>query len=159
MTGLVWMKSAPPHHSGQHQIYFQRQVGLRDGSIDHIGVGIRFPRTQNPHKVLTLENMRHEERMYMNMRSMYMVFGDLITYLQREMTSSRVAGWALSYCIPHAPWHQSSRHLGSLYGWHPPYPIQHSEGQDSPFASNYEDRHRRRQWVVLFQDHAAWWYK
>ena len=51
----------------------------------------------------------------------------------------------------------ASKHLGSIDGWHPPHPWQHSEGQDSAFSSNYEDRRRPRRWVVWFQVHVAWW--
>ena len=35
--------------------HFQKHVVTINGSIDHIGDGIRSPRTQNPRKVLTLE--------------------------------------------------------------------------------------------------------
>ena len=44
--------------------HFQTHVGLTNGSIDHIGDGIRSPRIQNPHKVFKLENMKFGERMW-----------------------------------------------------------------------------------------------
>ena len=44
--------------------HFQTHVVLTNGSVDHIGDGIWSPRTQNPHKVLTLENIRFGERMW-----------------------------------------------------------------------------------------------